>query len=96
MDGFSQETIENKWSLNARNQKLTGFVCCVCSFWTLGISAGFKAFLSQISDPFTVANVVQFIGNDLVAWRNQRYSHHMLGVDLFLKQVQTIMVQGTK
>ena len=70
------------------------FVFAVLDSWNF--SRGSRLFLSQISDLFTVANVVQFIGKDLVAWRNQRYNHHMLGADLFLKQVQTSMVQGTK
>ena len=52
VDDFSQEILENKWSLNSRGQKLIGFVCCVCSFWTLGILAGVQGFSFSNFRPF--------------------------------------------
>ena len=51
VDGFSQETLENKWSLNARNQKLTGFLFCVFRFGFLEFKQGFKAFSFSIFRP---------------------------------------------
>ena len=71
MDGFSQETLKNRWSLNARNKKLTSFVFCVEALDSWNFSRGSRLFLSQFFDPFTVANSLQFIGKDLVAWRVQ-------------------------
>ena len=50
------------------------------------------SFFSKFSALFTVSNGFQFIGKDLVGWRDQGYNYHMLYDDLFLKQVQIGMV----
>ena len=88
MDGFSQEIFENKWSLNARNQKLTGFVSCVYSSrnsWNFG--RGSRLFFLKFSDLFSMAKGVLFIGKDFVVFeRSSNANHHTLDVDLFLKQ----------
>ena len=64
---------------------------CIFLFAVLdssNFSRGSRLFFPQILDLFTIANGFQFIGKDLVAWRDQGYNYHMLGADLFLKQVQ--------
>ena len=75
VDGFSQEIFENKWSLNAKNQQLTGFVCCVYSSWNswnfgrdsrvffLKFSTSFQQFFSL--EHFSVTNGVLFISKVL-------------------------------
>ena len=66
------------------------FVFAVLESWDF--SRGSRLFLSQKFDLFTVTNGFQFMGKDIVACRDQGYNHHMLGADLFLKQVQIGMV----
>ena len=84
---------QGKLELGCKNQKLAGFVFVFTVSSSLKFQQSFKTF-SQILHLFTVANEVQLIGKDLVTWRSQKYSHHTLGADLFLKQVQTSKVNS--
>ena len=78
------------WMQESKANRFCIFVFAVLDSWNF--RRGSRLFLSQIFDPFTVANEVKFIGKDLVVWRDQGCNHHMLGADLFLKQVQIGMV----
>ena len=59
--------------------EISRFCICVYNFKLFEISAKFQGFFLKFLTSLTVANEVQFIGKDFVAWRSQEYNHHMLG-----------------
>ena len=80
MGGFSQETLEEKWSFNAKNPMLRFSIFVFIVSWILGIFCRgsrlfflkfFHLFHKFFLDLFSVANGVLFIGKVFVVWRDQ-------------------------